>query len=127
MRDFAGHLESCSCLRFIVSPLASAWYLLVENVEGATLTDYSGHAEGVYCDCCWNGGYGEAHRFMFHLSKRIADVDLILLFSPFGRIAITKVDNVENRFLWTSESNSARALSLSAMTLLSSLRKLFTG
>ena len=96
-------------------------------MEGATLVDYSGHAEGVYGDCCWNGGYGEAHRFVFHLLKRIADVDLIILFSLFGIIASTKVVNAANRFLWTSESNSIRALSLSAMTHLSSPRKLFTG
>ena len=95
-------------------------------MEGATLVDYSGHAEGVYCDCCWNGGYGEAHLFVFYLPKRIADVDMILLFCSFGIIVSTKVVNAANRFLWTSESNSARALSLSAMTLLSSLKKLFT-
>ena len=55
-------------------------------MEGATLVDYSGHAEGVYGDCCWNGGYGEAHLFAFHLLKRIADGDLKTLFSLFGRI-----------------------------------------
>ena len=96
-------------------------------MEGATLVDYSGHTEGVYCDCYWNGGSEGVHLFVFHLPKRIADGDLKTLFSLFGRIVSTKVGNAANRFLWTSEADSARALGLSAMTLPLPPKILFTG
>ena len=96
-------------------------------MEGATLVDYSGHTEGVYCDCYWNGESEGFHLFVFHLPKRIADGDLKTLFSLFGRIVSAKVGNAANRFLWTSEADSARALGLSAMTLPSPPKILFTG